>query len=293
MADPLVFITGGTGFIGFQVVAATLKARYRVRLSIRKPEQEQVVRERYPEFASKIETVIIPDITKSEAFKDALNNGSDVKTDYVDPAVRGTESILYAAMKFPQIKKVIVVSSVLALLPVTALLEKEVSVKDNTGEVIPINLDMAFPDGFIGHGLKYSASKILAHQATREFLKKNRPNYILITFHPTFVLGESLVQQSAEDIDGINALFWQSLFSEKPRISTAWVHVQDVADAHVKALEVPVESGKEFLLSAPTSPGRRPPTLSRPSIPPWDANWNLHLRDDGGSIPPPQTRLSA
>lgn len=142
---------------------------------------------------------------------------------------------------------------------------------------------MAFPDGFIGHGLKYSASKILAHQATREFLKKNRPNYILITFHPTFVLGESLVQQSAEDIDGINALFWQSLFSEKPRIPTAWVHVQDVADAHVKTLEVPVESGKEFLLSAPTFPWEEAadfvktqyPALGCKLEPPFEGRWRV------------------
>jgi len=144
MADLLVFITGSTGFIGSHVVDATLKAGYRVRLSIRKPEQEQAVRQRYPEYASKIETVVIPDISKQESFKKALENvtyifhlaspmpgnGSDIRTDYVNPAVQGTEAILYAALDFPQIRKVIITSSVLALLPVDVLIGgKEVSVK--------------------------------------------------------------------------------------------------------------------------------------------------------------------
>lgn len=123
---------------------------------------------------------------------------------------------------------------------------------DNTGEIIPVDLDMPFPDNFTGHGIKYAASKILAHQATRDFLAKNKPPYNLTTFHPTFVLGDSLIQESAESIDGINGLFWKSLFLEKPLIPAgAWVHVRDIADAHVKALEVSTESGKEFVLSGP------------------------------------------
>src|ERR1700712_910846 len=98
---------------------------------------------------------------------------------------------------------------------------------------------MSFPEGVTGHGVKYSASKVLAHQATRDFLAQNNPQYTLITLHPTFVLGKSLVQETAGDIDGINALFWLSLFSEKPHIPTAWVHVLDVAEAHIKVLEAP------------------------------------------------------
>ena len=144
MADLLVFITGSTGFIGSHVVDVTLKAGYRVRLSIRNPEQAEPIRQRYPEYASKIETVVIPDISKQESFKKALENvtyifhlaspmpgnGSDIRTDYVNPAVQGTEAILYAALDFPQIRKVIITSSVLALLPVDVLIGgKEVSVK--------------------------------------------------------------------------------------------------------------------------------------------------------------------
>lgn len=143
MLDHTIFITGGTGFIGSHVVKAALIAGYCVRMSIRKPEQAETITKYYPEYASKIETVILPDITKSESFKDALDNidyifhlaspmpgnGSDVRKDYVNPAVQGTEAILYAAMKFPRIKKVIIDSSALALLRIDALLGGEVDVK--------------------------------------------------------------------------------------------------------------------------------------------------------------------
>lgn len=145
MSEPLVLITGATGFIGSHAVLSALEAGYRVRLAVRKLEQKQAVEERYSKFASKIETVVVPDITKSSSFEDSLNGvdhvfhlaspmpgkGSDFQADYVSPAVGGTEAILYAALNFPQIKKVIVMSSVLALLPPTASASADVSVTGN------------------------------------------------------------------------------------------------------------------------------------------------------------------
>ncbi|RDW74786.1 hypothetical protein BP6252_05928 [Coleophoma cylindrospora] len=295
MASPLVFITGGTGFIGSHVILSTLKSGYRVLLSIRKPEQRDVIIQRYPDYTSMIQTVVIPDMTKAEAFKEALNevtfifhlaspmpgSGSDVRRDYIDPAVQATEAVLYAALNFPQIKRVVVMSSALALLPVDAMDGSDVSVTDNTGEVIQVNLDEPFPDDLVGHGQKYAASKIFAHQATKDFLKIQKPHYILTTFHPVFVMGDSLIQKSAKDLDGINAFFWQGLFSPKPIIGTGWVHVRDVAEAHVKALEAPIETGTEFLLSLPGFPWEEAvdyikaqyPNLGCKLEPPFEKRW--------------------
>lgn len=143
MTKPLVFITGATGFIGSHVVASTLDAGYRVRVSVRKAEQEAIVRGRYPEYAGDIETTVIPDLARPDAFNQSLGGvdyifhlaspmpgrGSDIHRDYVNPAVEATLSILRAAQEFAQVKKVVIVSSVLALTPVDALLAKDVSVK--------------------------------------------------------------------------------------------------------------------------------------------------------------------
>ena len=157
---------------------------------------------------------------------------------------------------------------------------------DNTGEIIPVDLDMEFPEGAVGHGLRYAASKIYAHQATREFLKRNAPKYTLATFHPVFVLGDSLIQESANKIDGVNGMFWGSLFSEKPMIpSGGWVHVRDVADAHVKALTASIESGKEFLLCGPALSWEeavnfvkeRYPSLGCKLQSPFDGAWEVDV----------------
>lgn len=109
-----------------------------------------------------------------------------------------------------------------------------------------------FPPGQAGAGLKYQASKILAHQATLAFMRTHSPSFDLITMHPTFVLGRSLVQMSAAGIDGINAWLWSSLNSKKAQFASLCVHVRDVAEAHVKALQRDVPSGTAFLLSGPS-----------------------------------------
>jgi nucleoside-diphosphate-sugar epimerase len=139
MSKSLVFITGGTGFIGAEVVHQALEAGYRVRLSIRKAEQETLVKERYPDHASDIETVVIPDISEREPFETALKDvdyvihvaspvpgkGMDLKEDFIKPALNGTEAILYAALKFPKIKTVVVTSSCLALMPIEAPMQMD------------------------------------------------------------------------------------------------------------------------------------------------------------------------
>ncbi|KAJ5722649.1 NAD(P)-binding protein [Penicillium malachiteum] len=211
-----------------------------------------------------IEFIVIPDLSKQESFSTALGgvdyvfhlasptpSSGDIQTAYINPAVEGTLSILRAAQEFEQIKKVAIVSSLLALGPVDTFFAHEVSLRDNTGETIPVDLSMHLPEGPAGEALKYSVSKIKAHEATREFIKNNAPSYKVITFHPTFVLGDSMLQERPEDIGGINAMFWKGLSGEKPTIHHSWVHVRDVADAHVKVLETEIETGKEFILARP------------------------------------------
>jgi len=143
MSKSLVFITGGTGFIGAEVIPQALEAGYRVRLSIRKPEQRTVIEQRYPEYISDIETVVIPDISEREPFETALKDvdyvihlaspvpgkGADLKEDFIKPALNGTEAILYAALKFPNIKTIVVTSSCVALMAIDVPLATDKIIK--------------------------------------------------------------------------------------------------------------------------------------------------------------------
>jgi nucleoside-diphosphate-sugar epimerase len=113
---------------------------------------------------------------------------------------------------------------------------------------------MTFPeDPTASGGMKYHVSKILAHRATLEWVRTNKPSFGLVTLHPSFVFGRNITQTSAEGLDGTNAMLWGCLHSPKPFIPLSAVDVRDVASAHLKALEVETGAGnevEEFILSA-------------------------------------------
>jgi nucleoside-diphosphate-sugar epimerase len=105
MSGGLIFITGGTGYVGSKVLDVTLREGHRVRLSVRKESQVQTVKDRFPEHVDKLSFAIIADITQADAIRPALDGvdhifhlaspmagkAEDFKTDYAEPAVAGTE----------------------------------------------------------------------------------------------------------------------------------------------------------------------------------------------------------
>lgn len=131
MTSSRIFITGATGFIGSQVAAFALRAGHDVRFSVRREDQVQLLKSRFSEHARQLEFVVIKDLSNSDSIKNALGGveyifhlaspmagaGSDFKTEYVDPAVKGTVSILDAAAASPAVSRVVVVSSGFALMP--------------------------------------------------------------------------------------------------------------------------------------------------------------------------------
>ena len=118
---------------------------------------------------------------------------------------------------------------------------------------------MAFPeDPAISSGLKYHASKILAHRATLDWASAQKSSFGIVTLHPSFVFGRNLLQTSAEGLDGTNAMLWASLQAPKPPLAMSAVDVKDVAAAHLAALQIPLKgngSVEEFLLSAGKTEG--------------------------------------
>jgi nucleoside-diphosphate-sugar epimerase len=84
---------------------------------------------------------------------------------------------------------------------------------------------------------------------------ENKPAFQLITVHPTFVLGPSLVRKTATDLDGINAWFWKSLQLPAPLFPSVIVDVRDVADLCLKAAKTDVSPRQSELIAsgAPTN----------------------------------------
>jgi FlaA1/EpsC-like NDP-sugar epimerase len=139
MSQPLIFITGATGFIGSHVVQQTLAAGYKVRLSVRKEAQIDGIRNLFSEHVVNLDFAVISDFTIPGAFDKALENvtyifhlaspmpgkGSDFETGYLNPAVQGTIALLDAAKKVDTVKRVVIVSSLLALVPLDALVTQK------------------------------------------------------------------------------------------------------------------------------------------------------------------------
>ncbi|KAI9159149.1 NAD dependent epimerase dehydratase [Paramyrothecium foliicola] len=257
MAKDILFITGATGFIGAWVALASLKAGYRVRLSVRRSEQIETLQKRFSEHAGNIEFVLIPDFTAPNAFAEGiagagyvihvaspmLGKGSDFKRDFVAPAVTGTISVLNTAKTTPSVKRVLVMSSILAILPLGILEGKDESHPTDFDE----NLEL--PDGPEGAGRKYQGSKILAHKATEKWVIENQPGFPVLTFHPTFVIGPSLSQKTPGEIDDINKFFLDTVRSGDIVIPSIFVDVRDVAEAFIKGLDSKVSQWQTFPLS--------------------------------------------
>lgn len=143
MHSSTIFLTGATGFIGSHVVKVALAAGNRVRLSVRREEQMKTLTALFPSYASLLEFVVIPDISKAEAFEDVLQDvdyvlhlaspmpgkGDDFRTDYLEPAVDGTLSVLNAAKASNTVKRVVITSSVLACIPLGSISASDMCIK--------------------------------------------------------------------------------------------------------------------------------------------------------------------
>jgi nucleoside-diphosphate-sugar epimerase len=102
----------------------------------------------------------------------------------------------------------------------------------------------------------YQASKLLANSATWEFHASAKPHYALVTLHPAFVWGHNIVQTSAEEIKGgSNGGLWSLIMEGNSAAPITGVHVQDVADAHIKALDPKIVDGSKYLLAGPKKTG--------------------------------------
>ncbi|KAH8590063.1 hypothetical protein B0O99DRAFT_580635 [Bisporella sp. PMI_857] len=264
MANGLIFITGATGFIGAATALAALESGYHLRLSVRKEEQIERLKEVFSEYSDKTEFVTVPDITVEGAFSKALDGvdyvlhvasplaGTADKNEIFVPAVKGTLGILRDAAKISSIKKVVITSSIAALVPLEGPPEGEV-VKEDMNWDLSVDTEADFDAGnaFATAMKIYSASKLLANQASWDFVAKEKPTFTLISIHPSLVYGHNLIQQSAQELEGsTNGFLFSSIMkgppSDSPLLS---VYIGDVADAHIRALDPSIKSDAKYLVS--------------------------------------------
>ncbi|KAF4361035.1 hypothetical protein F8388_016844 [Cannabis sativa] len=151
-----------------------------------------------------------------------LQHGYTVKASIRNP-MKGTLNILKSCVKFGCVKRVVLTSSMAAVMYNGKSLNNPNVVVDESW----------FSDPLYCEELKswYALSKILAEKAAWEFAKENKID--LVTLLPTFVIGPALSPTLSQTF---------------PNRVYSYVDVRDVALAHLQAFEVASANGRYCLV---------------------------------------------
>ncbi|KAF2971470.1 hypothetical protein GQX73_g2154 [Xylaria multiplex] len=263
---PKVLLTGGSGFIATHILQLLLNRGHEVVTTVRTEEKAKIIRDAYPD--AKLTVVLVPDIAQPNAFDEVVQipgieyvqhtaspfhfKWKDAKTEVLDPAIKGTTSILEAIKKYaPSVKRVIVTSSFAAILNAAEL--ENASITWSEANWNP----NTYEDGLTGPpGVTYRVSKTLAEKAAWDFKEKEKPNFDVVTINPPFVFGPVVHHLSSlGDINTSNGNLVALIVGRwKEGIPPTGVHlfvdVRDVAKAHVEAMERPEAGGNRYLVTA-------------------------------------------
>jgi dihydroflavonol-4-reductase len=250
MNTKMVFVSGAAGFIGSHVVKQLLAAGYRVRGSVRslkKVEELRHLRE-LPGAAERLE-LVEADLLAPGAF-DAHVQGADYvlhlaspfvleakdpQKDLVDPAVRGTRTMLEACQKSPRVKRVVLTSSMAAV------------TDEPDSDHVLTEADWNEKSSLQRNAYYYS--KTLAERAAWQFMAEEKPHFDLIAMNPYIVIGPSMTRA----VNPSNQLFVDLLSGTYPGImNLTWgfVDVRDVALGHIRAMTAPAAEGRYLCTNA-------------------------------------------
>ncbi|PLB50943.1 cinnamyl-alcohol dehydrogenase [Aspergillus steynii IBT 23096] len=255
---PLVLLTGATGYIGSRVLLEALRSGYHVRISARTPEKAQkvlsnpVIQSLSP--GARLTSVVIPDITAQGAFDDALQDityvihvGSpvpvpsyDPMTDIYQPTVQGTSNLLSSALKHPSIKRILITSSIVAnMTPIP-----DPNVRVSAASRVPIPPPTSLSSVFEG----YILGKINEINNTDAFVASHSPHFSVAHVIPGYVYGPNVLYPGDNDAlvkNSSNGLLIASVtgVAVPVPVHEGFVHIADLADIHLKALEYEPREG--------------------------------------------------
>ncbi len=241
-----VFVSGGSGYIAMYCIKILIEKGYNVLTSVRDESQKELVKKSFKthNIAQENLTFTILDLLKDDGWDEALKGcdyvlhvaspvipGNVDEDSIVKPAVDGMTRCLNAAIKNGA-KKFVQTSSYAAIYGNN----KSHHGDDDWTDLSNKNL------------LPYEISKTKSEKKMWEIVANSQIGACAI--NPVLVLGPSL----SGVLSMSNRLTIKKLFSLPfvPDMAISVVGVQDVADAHVRAMESSKSNGKRFLLSEKT-----------------------------------------
>jgi nucleoside-diphosphate-sugar epimerase len=241
-------VTGGSGYLGTQLIAALLRDGREVRATVRSLKDESDVRAAMRRGAaddSGLELVAC-ELTADAGWAAAAAGCDEVhhtaspmiQSDDPDavivPAREGTLHALRAA-RDAGARRVVLTSS-FAAVGYTPKPDFEYTEADWTDPDTP---DLP----------PYPRSKAIAERAAWDFIEREGGDTELVVVNPTFILGPTLTTQARSSLQLIKAMLDGTMpVVRRQRFGVA--DVRDVADLHIRAMAAPEAAGKRYLALA-------------------------------------------
>lgn len=254
MADPqTVFLTGASGFIAKHIVLKLLNAGYHVRGSVRslsRGDEVRVAVRTHLDDAEKLDerlSFVALDLGSDDGWDGVMDGCSALlhtaspfpleqpenEDDIIRPAVDGTVRALRAA-DAAGIDRVVLTSSAVAVMYGPLAAGKTAYDESDWSEDYHPMQDA------------YGRSKTRAEKAAWAFVANDAPMMKLTTINPVLVAGPALDGNIGTSLEIIERVL-KGTDPMQPRIGLPIVDVRDVADMHVKALQVPASEGQRVL----------------------------------------------
>ncbi|KAJ4971144.1 hypothetical protein NE237_004243 [Protea cynaroides] len=253
-AGKTVCVTGASGYIASWLVKLLLAKGYTVKASVRDPNDPKKTEHLLALDGAKERLHLFKANLLEEGSFDSLVDGcegvfhtaspvtfiaTDPQVELIDPAVKGTLNVLGSCAKVPSVKRVVLTSSVAAVL---------YSRKPRTPDVVVDETwfsDPKFCKEILAQESGYVLSKTLSEEAAWKFAKEKGVD--MITINPSMVIGpllqptlNSSVKLILDLVNGAQTF---------PNLTFGWVDVKDVANAHIQAFEIPSASGRFVFVS--------------------------------------------
>eukprot|EP00730_Choanoeca_flexa_P012865 TRINITY_DN4697_c0_g1_i1.p1 TRINITY_DN4697_c0_g1~~TRINITY_DN4697_c0_g1_i1.p1 ORF type:complete len:331 (+),score=67.72 TRINITY_DN4697_c0_g1_i1:19-1011(+) len=253
----LALVTGASGYIGGHLVKQLLDKGYKVRGTVRSLTNADAV-----EYLRKLDgaderlELVEADLLQPGSFDAAVAGCEhvyhtaspffrkvDKPDDLIKPALEGTLNVLRACAKEPQVKRLVVTSSLAAC----------VFGHDQDDDPSPLtesdwnNLSTAESDQPMHW---YRASKVQAERACWDFLESERPSFSIVTINPPMVIGPWLPHYNRANESSM--VIKEKLNGEATSVppgGVGWIDVRDVAKAHINAMEMADAHGRYLICS--------------------------------------------
>lgn len=248
MAQDLVLVTGGTGFLGTHLIAQLIAQGYRVRTSVRTLDREVEIRESLGRAGADPQVdldLVVADLSSNDGWAGATDGVRFVlhvaspfppavpesDDDVIVPARDGALRVLQAA-RDSGVERVVMTSSFAAVGYGHEPTDRPFTEEDWTNLDAPLGA--------------YIRSKAVAERAAWDFIDDEAPSLELAVVNPVGIFGPPL----SADLSSSVQLAQQLLsLPAVPRLATTVVDVRDVADLHIRAMTHTDAAGQRFLAS--------------------------------------------